>query len=231
MNRASLEKKPHDVASMFDEVGKNYDLTNTVLSFGQDRYWRRRTRKRLALNPGDLVLDLAAGTGVSTEEFAKSGATCIACDFSLGMLKAGKSTRPEVAMLCGDGTNLPFADDTFDAVTINYGLRNIVDFRAGLREMARVTKPGGTLVVAEFSTPVIPVFSTVYKEYLMRALPAVAKAVSSNPEAYVYLAESIRAWPDQEELAAEIAANGWVNVGWQNLTGGIVALHGASKRA
>lgn len=229
MNRASLEKKPHDVASMFDEVGKNYDLTNTVLSFGQDRYWRKRTRKRLALNPGDLVLDLAAGTGVSTEEFAKSGATCIACDFSLGMLKAGRTTRPDVTMLCGDGTNLPFADNTFDAITINYGLRNIVDFRAGLREMARVTKPGGTLVVAEFSTPVIPVFSTIYKEYLMRALPAVAKAVSSNPEAYVYLAESIRAWPDQEELAAEISANGWSDVGWQNLTGGIVALHAATK--
>ncbi|MBF4552825.1 demethylmenaquinone methyltransferase [Corynebacterium suicordis] len=227
MSRASLEKKPHDVAKMFDQVGKNYDITNTVLSFGQDRYWRKRTRRRLDLKPGDVVLDLAAGTGVSTEEFAKSGAYCVACDFSRGMLQAGLSRG--LPMICGDGTQLPFADNTFDAVTINYGLRNIVDYRAGLREMARVTKPGGTIVIGEFSTPVVPLFSTVYKEYLMRALPSVARVVSSNPEAYVYLAESIRAWPNQEELAAEINANGWENAGWQNLTGGIVALHAATK--
>lgn len=212
---------------MFDEVGKKYDITNTILSFGQDRYWRKRTRRRLDLKRGDLVLDLAAGTGVSTQEFAKSGAYCVACDFSQGMLKAGRYRQ--LPMVCGDGTQLPFADNTFDAVTINYGLRNIVDFRAGLREMARVTKPGGTLVVGEFSTPVIPIFSTFYKEYLMRALPQVAKVVSSNPEAYQYLAESIRAWPNQEELAAEINANGWEKAGWQNLTGGIVALHSATK--
>lgn len=227
MSRASLEKKPYDVAKMFDQVGKNYDITNTVLSFGQDRYWRKRTRRRLDLKPGDVVLDLAAGTGVSTEEFAKSGAYCVACDFSRGMLQAGLSRG--LPMICGDGTQLPFADNTFDAVTINYGLRNIVDYRAGLREMARVTKPGGTIVIGEFSTPVVPLFSTVYKEYLMRALPSVARVVSSNPEAYVYLAESIRAWPNQEELAAEINANGWENAGWQNLTGGIVALHAATK--
>ena len=213
---------------MFDAVGKKYDLTNTVLSFGQDRYWRSRNRKRLDLKPGDLVLDLAAGTGVSTEEFARTGATCIACDFSFGMLSAG--SHRDVPMVCADGTNLPFADETFDAVTINYGLRNIVDFRAGLREMARVTKPGGKLAVAEFSTPVIPIFKTVYKEYLMRALPKVAKVVSSNADAYEYLAESIRAWPGQEELAAEICECGWDEVGWQNLTGGIVALHSAIRR-
>lgn len=212
---------------MFDAVGKNYDLTNTVLSFGQDRYWRKRTKRRLDLKKGDLVLDLAAGTGVSTEEFATTGAYCVACDFSFGMLQAG--AHRDVPMICGDGTQLPFADETFDAVTINYGLRNIVDFRAGLREMARVTKPGGKLAVAEFSTPVIPVFKTIYKEYLMRALPSVARVVSSNPDAYIYLAESIRAWPDQEGLAAEIADCGWENVGWQNLTGGIVALHSATR--
>ncbi len=214
---------------MFDDVGDKYDLTNTVLSFGQDRMWRRRTRERLNLKPGEKVLDLAAGTAVSTVEMAKSGAWCVACDFSQGMLAAGR--RRPVPKVVGDAMRLPFADGTFDAVTISYGLRNIHDHRAGLREMARVTKPGGRLTVAEFSTPVVPVFGTVYKEYLMRLLPTVARAVSSNPEAYVYLAESIRAWPDQEELAEQINANGWSDCGWQNLTLGIVALHSAVKPA
>jgi demethylmenaquinone methyltransferase/2-methoxy-6-polyprenyl-1,4-benzoquinol methylase len=143
------------------------------------------------------------------------------------MLAAGRDRN--LPMVCGDGMQLPFPDNTFDAVTISFGLRNIVDPAAGLREMARVTKPGGKLAVCEFSTPIVPVFSTVYKEYLMRALPAVAKLVSSNAEAYVYLAESIRAWPDQEELAGIIEANGWEGAGWQNLTFGITALHSATK--
>lgn len=227
MVKADLEKQPLDVAGMFDAVGKRYDLTNTVLSFGQDRYWRARTRERLGLRPGERVLDLAAGTAVSTVELARSGAWCVACDFSQGMLAAG--AERDVPKVVGDAMNLPFADETFDAVTISYGLRNVHDFRAGLREMARVTKPGGRLVVNEFSTPVVPVFSTIYKEYLMRALPAIARLASSNPEAYEYLAESIRSWPGQEELAREINRNGWTDAGWQNLTFGIVAIHAATK--
>ncbi len=212
---------------MFDAVARRYDITNTVLSLGQDRAWRRATRSALGIGPGDTVLDLAAGTAVSTVELAKSGAWCVAADFSVGMLHAG-AARP-VPKVAGDATKLPFADEVFDAVTISLGLRNVVDHSAGLREMARVTKPGGRLVVCEFSTPVVPVFSTVYKEYLMRALPRVATVVSSNPEAYVYLAESIRAWPDQAELARRIEAAGWSQVRWRNLTGGIVALHAAVK--
>ncbi len=212
---------------MFDAVARRYDITNTILSAGQDRHWRRATRAALTIKPGEAVLDLAAGTAVSTVELAKSGAWCVAADFSVGMLHAGAG-RP-VPKVAGDATRLPFADAVFDAVTISFGLRNVVDFSAGLREMARVTKPGGRLVVCEFSTPTIPVFSTLYKEYLMQALPRVARAVSSNPEAYVYLAESIRAWPDQPTLAAGIEAAGWSQVRWRNLTGGIVALHAAVK--
>ncbi|BBY59245.1 demethylmenaquinone methyltransferase [Mycolicibacterium sarraceniae] len=227
MSRATLDKDPREVASMFDAVARRYDITNTVLSLGQDRSWRRATRAALGIGPGDRVLDLAAGTAVSTVELAKSGAWCVAADFSVGMLQAG-AARP-VPKVAGDATKLPFADEVFDAVTISLGLRNVVDHSAGLREMARVTKSGGRLVVCEFSTPVVPVFSTVYKEYLMQALPRVARAVSSNPEAYVYLAESIRAWPDQAALAAQIRDAGWSDVRWRNLTGGIVALHAAVK--
>ena len=198
-----------------------------MLSVGQDRRWRRATRAALHIGPGDAVLDLAAGTSVSTVELARSGAWCLAADFSVGMLKAG--LQRQVPKAAADATRLPFADGVFDAVTISFGLRNVVDFDAGLREMARVTKTGGRLVVCEFSTPTVPVFSTVYKEYLMQDLPRVARAVSSNPEAYVYLAESIRAWPDQPTLARHIEGAGWSQVRWRNLTGGIVALHAAVK--
>ncbi|MFF0453742.1 demethylmenaquinone methyltransferase [Nocardia africana] len=225
--RASLDKQPHEVASMFDGVAKRYDLTNTVLTGGQDRYWRWATRRALDLRPGERVLDLAAGTGVSTAEFAKSGAWCLALDFSKGMLEAGRFRG--VPMVNGDATALPFADDSFDAVAISYGLRNVSEPDAALREMLRVTKPGGRLVVAEFSTPVFGPFRTIYMEYLMKVLPKVAEAVSSNPDAYVYLAESIRAWPNQRQLAMRIADAGWSSVKWRNLTGGIVALHRGYK--
>jgi demethylmenaquinone methyltransferase / 2-methoxy-6-polyprenyl-1,4-benzoquinol methylase len=229
VSRASLEKNPHDVASMFDAVARRYDLTNTVLSLGQDRFWRRATRSALRIGPGDKVLDLAAGTAVSTVELAASGAWCVAADFSVGMLAAGAG-RP-VPKVGADATLLPFGDGVFDAVTISFGLRNVVDHAEGLREMARVTRPGGRLVVCEFSTPTNKLFATAYKEYLMQALPRIATAVSSNPDAYVYLAESIRAWPDQPELAHQIADAGWSAVRWRNLTGGIVALHTATKPA
>lgn len=212
---------------MFDGVARRYDVTNTVISLGQDRFWRRATRKALAPLPGERVLDLAAGTGVSTVELGKSGAWCVAADFSKGMLQAGRFRR--VPMVAGDAMRLPFADEVFDAATISFGLRNVADFDAGLRELARVTRPGGRLLVCEFSTPVLAPMRTAYMDYLLKALPRVARAVSSNPGAYVYLAESIRAWPDQEQLAKRIEAAGWGDVQWRNLTGGIVALHRATR--
>jgi demethylmenaquinone methyltransferase/2-methoxy-6-polyprenyl-1,4-benzoquinol methylase len=214
---------------MFDGVARRYDLTNTVLSFGQDRGWRRATRLALDLRPGERVLDLGAGTGVSTEELARSGAYAVGADLSLGMLAAGHRSRPTVPLLAADALRLPFDDDAFDAVTISFALRNIVDSAAALREMARVTRPGGRLVVCEFSHPIWAPFRRAYLNYLMRALPEVARRVSSNPDAYVYLAESIQVWPDQRGLGARIAANGWGGVAWRNLTGGVVALHRAVK--
>jgi demethylmenaquinone methyltransferase/2-methoxy-6-polyprenyl-1,4-benzoquinol methylase len=146
------------------------------------------------------------------------------------MLRAGRQARPAVPLLAGDALGLPFADGTFDAVTISFALRNVVDAAGALRELGRVTRPGGRLVVCEFSHPTNAAFRTGYLSYLMRSLPAVARSVSSNPDAYVYLAESIRAWPDQAGLAAKIAESGpWGSVGWRNLTGGVVALHRAAK--
>jgi demethylmenaquinone methyltransferase / 2-methoxy-6-polyprenyl-1,4-benzoquinol methylase len=225
--RAGLDKRPADVAAMFDRVARRYDVTNTVLSGGLDAGWRRATREALAARPGQTVLDVAAGTAVSTVELAAGGVHAIACDFSQGMLRAGASR--EVPKVAGDAMALPLADESVDGVVISFGLRNVADPDAALREFRRVTRPGGTLVICEFSSPTWGPFRTVYTEYLMKALPRIARAVSSNPEAYVYLAESIRAWPDQGALAGRVQDAGWGEVAWHNLTGGIVALHRARR--
>lgn len=228
MTRATLHKDPSDVAAMFDDVAPRYDLTNDVLSAGQARTWRKALVAAIDAQPGQRVLDLAAGTGTSSIPIVEAGAFVVPCDFSLGMLAVGRVRLPGLPFVAGDGLRLPFGDGVFDAVTISFGLRNISDPEAGLAELHRVTRPGGRLVVCEFSTPTLAPIRTAYLEYLMRALPPVARRVSSNPDAYVYLAESIRAWPDQPGLAGLIAASGWRNVQWRNLTGGIVALHRAT---
>ena len=227
MTRADLDKAPADVAAMFDDVAERYDLTNDVLSLGQTRVWRTAVVDAVAPRPGERILDLAAGTGTSSVPFARAGATVVPADFSLGMLQVGRQRLPYLPFVAGDGMRLPFRDASFDAATISFGLRNIQDRMAGLRELLRVVRPGGRLVVCEFSHPTWAPFRTVYTEYLMKALPAVARRTSSNPEAYVYLAESIRAWPDQRALAADIRAAGWERVQWRDLSGGIVALHRA----
>jgi len=229
MSRATLEKDPSQVAAMFDEVADAYDLTNDVLTGGIDRLWRRATVAAIGAKAGDIVLDIAAGTGTSSEPLAAAGVHVIPADFSLGMLRVGVRRRPELAFTAADATRLPFADGSFDAVTMSFGLRNVVDVTTALAEFARVTKPGGRLVICEFSAPTNGPFRRVYTEYLMRALPAVAKRVSSSPDSYVYLAESIRAWPAQRELASMVAQAGWSSVQWRNLSGGIVALHRAVK--
>ncbi|MCK9925700.1 demethylmenaquinone methyltransferase [Frankia sp. Mgl5] len=249
MSRAGLDKKPDQVAAMFDQVARRYDVTNAVLSAGLDRTWRTATARALALAPGLRVLDVAAGTATSSRAFAAAGADVVACDFSLGMLAqarrrladataragAGAGTGGagtgggRVLLAAGDGLRLPFADGSFDRVTISFGLRNVAEVDVCLAELLRVTRPGGVLAVCEFSRPVWRPVRTAYMEYLMRALPAVARAVSSSPDSYVYLAESIRAWPGQAALAETIRAAGWTRVGWRNLSGGIVAVHRAVR--
>ncbi|NSC23269.1 demethylmenaquinone methyltransferase [Streptomyces albus subsp. chlorinus] len=225
MSRATLDKQPHEVAAMFDDVAARYDLTNDVLTAGQARLWRRAVAAAVDARPGEKVLDLAAGTGTSSLPFVEAGAFTVPCDFSAGMLGEGKRRHPWLPFTAGDATRLPFADATFDAVTISFGLRNISAVDAALGEMRRVTRPGGRVVICEFSQPTWAPFRTVYTQYLMRALPSIARQVSSNPDAYVYLAESIREWPDQPRLAARLQDAGWSRVAWRNLTGGIVALH------
>lgn len=229
MSRAGLDKQPRDVARMFDSVASRYDITNDILSMGQDRRWRKKVVNLLDPRPGELILDLAAGTGTSSQPFHDAGATVVPCDFSLGMLRVGKQALPDLPFTAGDGMSLPFRDGAFDAVTISFGLRNIHDPVQGLRELLRVTRPGGRIVVCEFSTPTWAPFEAVYSNYLMKALPEIARRVSSNPESYVYLAESIRAWPDQLGLALRMVEAGWGKVDWHNLSGGIVALHHSIK--
>lgn len=227
MARADLDKDPREVAAMFDEVARGYDRANSVMTFGFDRRWRHVATKVLDATHGDRVLDLAAGTGVSTAEFARQGAWSVAADFSLEMLRNGKQRG--VPMVAADALRLPFADASFDAATILFGLRNIVDTRMALREVHRVVKPGGRLVICEVSTPPNPVIRFVHTRFLMRVLTWLGKRASSNPEAYSYLAESMAAWPQQRELGEMIAQTGWIDVEWLNLTFGVVAIHRAVK--
>ncbi len=212
---------------MFDAVAAKYDITNDILALGQTRRWRSAVRTALTLEPRHLVLDIAAGTGTSTAAFTATGAQVIAADFSLGMLEVGKARNPTLPFVAADALALPFGDACFDRVTISFGLRNVADRMLALDEFHRVIKPGGVLVICEFSHPTLAPLRKVYTEYLMAALPALSDRVSSSPDAYRYLAESIRAWPTQKELAVDIAKAGWRDVQWRNFTGGIVSIHRA----
>jgi demethylmenaquinone methyltransferase/2-methoxy-6-polyprenyl-1,4-benzoquinol methylase len=229
MSRANLSKDPDEVAAMFDGVAKRYDLVNDLLSLGRTKAWRRAATKIIAPAPGMQILDLAAGPGSSSEPLHKAGATVYATDFSEGMLAVGRKKRPYLNFSKADALNLPFEENRFDVVTISYGLRNTADYPKALAEALRVTKPGGRMVVVEFSHPTWRLFRTIYTEYLMKALPVIARKTSSNPDAYVYLAESIRAWPDQKGLAAAMEKAGWGQISWKNLTGGVVAVHSGIK--
>jgi len=229
MSRAGLDKNRRDVAEMFDGVAKGYDRTNSVMTLGFDRRWRWLTRRVLDAAPGERVLDLAAGTAVSTAEYSKSGAWCVAADFSLGMLRSGG--HREVPKVAADAFHLPFATDSFDAVTVSFGLRNMDDTVAALREMCRVVRPGGRLVICEVSQPPWRPIRWLHHNIVLRLLPKITRPFSSNKDAYAYLAESMRDWHDQRGLAMRMAEAGWDEVEWLNLTFGVVALHRAIKPA
>jgi demethylmenaquinone methyltransferase/2-methoxy-6-polyprenyl-1,4-benzoquinol methylase len=252
---------------MFDAIAGRYDLLNDILSAGQVRLWRRAVARITGAGRSERVLDLAAGTGTSSLTFTAAGADCVACDFSLGMLSAGRarllrgaprgiregglpsprgvwgggqppqeqggsggdrsprSQHGNISFVAGDALRLPFRDEAFDAVTISFGLRNVADPGAALAEMRRVTRPGGRLVVCEFSTITIAPVDMIYRRYLLNILPAIARRTARSAAAYEYLAESITDWPDQRELAGLIKAAGWSAVRWRDLSMGVVAVH------
>lgn len=228
MSKADLSKQPAQVAAMFDEVSTHYDRTNTVLSMGNATLWRVATTRAVAPRAGETILDVAAGTGTSSASLARNGASVVAADFSQGMIEVGRqrqAANPFISFVQADATALPFDDETFDAVTISFGLRNIVDPRAALAEFYRVTKPGGRVVVCEFSRPPLAPVRAGYAAYLRYGMPVLARVASSNPAAYEYLMESIEAWPSQPALAGWMREAGLERVAWRNLTAGIVALH------
>lgn len=229
MSRADLGKEPDEVSAMFDGVARRYDLLNDLLSLGRTKAWRKVATTIIAPKPGMRILDIAAGTGSSSRPLADAGAEVISLDFSKGMLDAGRKRHPDLTFVQGDALALTFKENGFDVTTISFGLRNTSDTSKALQESLRVLKSGGRMVVVEFSQPTNRIFRTIYLRYLMRALPTVARKVSSNPDAYVYLAESILAWPNQNGLADLMRAAGFGNVQWKNLTFGIVAIHTGVK--
>ena len=225
MVRANLNKDPDDVSKMFDDVAHRYDFLNDLLSLGRTKAWRRVVTAIISPKSGMKILDIAAGTGSSSKPLVDKGADVIALDFSEGMLAAGRKRHKNIKFQQGDALNLPFDENTFDVTTISFGLRNTSDTTAALKEALRVTKKSGRIVVCEFSHPSNKIFRSIYLKYLMRALPVIAKKVSKNPAAYIYLAESIKAWPNQSSLAQIMRQAGWEAVSWQDLTFGIVAVH------
>ena len=216
---------------MFDEVAPRYDLTNAVLSAGNSWLWRVQTVRAVAPVRGERILDIAAGTGTSSAALSGPGIDVVAVDFSTGMIEEGRRRHPELTFVEADAMALPFKANEFDAVTISFGLRNVADPRKAIAEMYRVVKPGGRVVICEFSRPPMSLLRAGYDAYLKHVLPRVARLSSSNPEAYEYLAQSIADWPDQATLSQWLRGAGFGRVAYRNLTSGIVALHRGNKPA
>lgn len=229
MTRATLEKEQMQVAAMFDSIAPRYDLTNDVLTLWQTKIWRSALRHAVAAKPGVKVLDVAAGTGSSSVMFAQDGAEVVPCDISSGMVEQGRLRHPQLPFMVADAMNLPFADNSFDVTAISFGLRNVPDPVRAIEEMYRVAKPGGKVVICEFSHPANIYLEKVYDCFLERVLPAVANVSSGVKEAYEYLVESILEWPNQYELANLMREAGWEQIEFRNISFGIVALHRGRK--
>jgi demethylmenaquinone methyltransferase/2-methoxy-6-polyprenyl-1,4-benzoquinol methylase len=221
------------VRAMFSGIARRYDLLNHVLSMNIDKRWRRLVRKKLQPildDPDGLILDVACGTGdLSIELQSHSKAKVIGTDFCRPMLAVAATKDETIPFVEGDAMNLGFADDSVDAVTIAFGLRNLSNFSDGLAEFHRILKPGGKLVVLEFSSPVIPGLRQAFNFYFMHILPRIGGAVSGSRGAYEYLPDSVAKFPDQKRLAGLMRETGFVDVEYTNLTGGIAAIHSGTR--
>jgi demethylmenaquinone methyltransferase/2-methoxy-6-polyprenyl-1,4-benzoquinol methylase len=213
---------------MFDDVAHAYDKTNDLLSFGQAKLWRKKVLEKVDPQSGEKILDIAAGTGTSSMALKLPGVDVVAADFSKGMLAEGKKRYPELEFVFADAMKLPFKNNEFDVVTMSFGLRNVQDRDKALGEFLRVLKPGGRLVICEFSH-VPGLLGVFYRAYLTLILPLVSRLASKTPDAYSYLSESIVAWPKQAELAKDIAKAGFSKTQWKNLSFGVVAIHSAIR--
>ena len=220
------------VQQMFSAIAGKYDVLNHVLSGGVDFWWWWRMARASGAGPGKRFLDVAAGTGDSSLALARRGADVVSTDFTHAMLRLGpaKFRRKGLADRIwassdADAQRLPFRDGSFDGLTICYGIRNVEDRPLAYGEFLRVLRPGGRLTILEFSSPVLPGLKAFYDWYSLHVLPRIGAWISGDASAYTYLPESIRTFPDQRSLAAELECAGFREVRWTNLSGGIVALH------
>jgi demethylmenaquinone methyltransferase/2-methoxy-6-polyprenyl-1,4-benzoquinol methylase len=214
---------------MFDRIARVYDLMNSVMTVGMHHRWRERAVDLARVGPGDRALDVATGTGDLAVELRSRGAEVVGLDFSERMLELAREKAPDVRFEAGNALELPYADGEFDAVTVGFGARNFDDLRAGLSEMARVTRPGGRVVVLEITTPQRPPLSWFFRVWFDRIVPALGR-VAGDSDAYTYLPSSVRRFPGPSDLAGELAGAGLERIRWVLTAGGIIAIHAGEKR-